>query len=203
MAFERVLDYGGASLVRDNVDARVTQEVRTGNYTYAGSSTGKRGIIDSQTDVGGWPAYASKPAPADSDSDGIPDGWLDKNYPGKKATDKNEDGYTYLEVYLNSLVEHITEAQLRFEDGSGLFGDTVPADEIIHYYNASDETLNIRSEKIVVETNIYTISGQRVMSLSPNKSEEIVGLSNLPKGAYIIQSFSEVNDTPAMTKIIK
>ena len=44
----------------------------------------------------------------DSDKDGIPDGWLSKNHPGKSANDLNFDGYTYLEVYLNSLVNHLT-----------------------------------------------------------------------------------------------
>ena len=37
------------------------------------SRTGR--IIDSQKDVGGWPAYASGPAPADADADGMPDDW--------------------------------------------------------------------------------------------------------------------------------
>jgi len=43
----------------------------------------------------------------DSDEDGIPDGWLKKYYPGKKANDRNKEGYTYLELYLNSLVAHL------------------------------------------------------------------------------------------------
>ena len=64
-------------------------------------------IIDSQKDVGGWPAYASGPAPADADADGMPDDWerahgLDPADPadGPRA---GRDGYTNLEVYLNEL----------------------------------------------------------------------------------------------------
>ena len=34
---------------------------------------------------------------------------LDTNYSGKNALDINEKGFTYLEVYLNSLINKITE----------------------------------------------------------------------------------------------
>ncbi len=104
-AYEKVLFSAGASFVRDTVDRRIVEEVRTGTATYKGSKSGLSGLIDSQEDVGGWPEYKSKSAPEDSDNDGIPDKWLKKNYKKKKATDFNEDGYTYLEVYLNSLVD--------------------------------------------------------------------------------------------------
>ena len=75
-----------------------------GTYTFEGSKGSSNGLIDSQTDVGGWIQYKSLPSPADSNNDGIPDGWLEKKYPGKKSTDFDRKGFTYLEVYLNSLV---------------------------------------------------------------------------------------------------
>ena len=104
-AYEEVLAHGGASLVRDAVDRRLVEEVRSGGATFSGSVGGKPGLIDSQNDVGGWPEYHSTDAPHDSNNDGVPDGWLEKNdYHSKKATDKNEEGYTYLEVYLNRLL---------------------------------------------------------------------------------------------------
>jgi pectate lyase len=50
-AYKSVLEQAGALLpVRDSVDARVINEVKTG----------KGRIIDSQRDVGGWPVYAEK-----------------------------------------------------------------------------------------------------------------------------------------------
>ncbi|GHT21988.1 hypothetical protein AGMMS4957_11650 [Bacteroidia bacterium] len=49
-AYEAVLKDAGASLVRDAVDARIVNEVRNGTFTY-----GDKGLIDSQTQVGGWP----------------------------------------------------------------------------------------------------------------------------------------------------
>lgn len=65
------------------------------------------GIIDSQEDVGGWPELKSLPAPTDSDHDGMPDEWEKKNgLNPNDAADRNQktsDGYTSLEMYLNSL----------------------------------------------------------------------------------------------------
>ena len=87
-------DVGATRPRRDAVDARVVREVESGSGR----------IVDSQKDVGGWPAYASGPLPADADADGMPDGWerargLDPA-DGPRARD---DGYTNLEVYLNDL----------------------------------------------------------------------------------------------------
>jgi hypothetical protein len=70
------------------------------------NGTGK--IINDETEVGGWPAYASGEPPVDTVRDGIPDEW--KKAHGLKLNDPNvavavnADGYTMLEVYLNSLV---------------------------------------------------------------------------------------------------
>jgi hypothetical protein len=101
-AFDLVLKLAGASLVRDAIDTREVNDVIKG--------TGK--LIDSQKEVGGWPAYNSKPAPADSDRDGMPDEWEKKNgLNPNDATDRNlyskNKNYTNIEVYLNGLVEHL------------------------------------------------------------------------------------------------
>ena len=110
-AYERVLASAGASYKRDKTDTRITNETRDGlaPERASGNNGTKPGMIDSQADVGGWEIYTydANNVPVDSDMDGVPDGWLEKNYPGKTANDTNADGYTYLEVYLNSLVEHI------------------------------------------------------------------------------------------------
>lgn len=112
-AYETVLSLAGASLVRDAVDKRIVQEVRTGTTTYKGSKTGLPGIIDSQNDVGGWPVLQSLPAPKDTDRDGMPDAWETER--GLNPNTYNPNGYnldsqyTNLEVYLNSLVAHIME----------------------------------------------------------------------------------------------
>lgn len=109
-AYELVLQQSGASLVRDVVDARVVRDVREGTATYSGSSGHQPGIIDSQKDVGGWPELQSLPAPEDSDDDGMPDSWelkhkLDPNSAADGLANDLDEGYTNLEVYLNSLVK--------------------------------------------------------------------------------------------------
>ena len=109
-AFKFVLKESGASLVRDAVDQRVVHEVETGTATYKGSRTGLPGIIDTQEDVGGWPELKSKPAPRDSDGDGMPDEWenkhqLNPNDPQDGAACNHSSRYTNLEVYLDELVK--------------------------------------------------------------------------------------------------
>ena len=111
-AFETVLAKAGCSLHRDAIDLRIINEVRDGKYTYTGSNGSQNGLIDTQSDVGGWPTYNSSTPPLDSDGDGIPDSWETAN--GLDPT-QYKDGnavtlgapYTNLEVYLNSLVRNL------------------------------------------------------------------------------------------------
>ncbi|MBL8173354.1 MAG: hypothetical protein JNK48_01705 [Bryobacterales bacterium] len=98
-AFDIVLNQAGATLPkRDAVDARIVSEVRAG----AGA------IIDSQWEVGGWPKYEHARPPRDSDRDGMPDDWelarnLNPRSPADAAQDRDGDGYTNIEEYLNSI----------------------------------------------------------------------------------------------------
>ena len=117
-AFQSVLKNVGANLPkRDAIDSRIIKEVRGGYATYEGNSykqeqevadsTKISGIIDSQYDVGGWPELESLPAPKDTDHDGMPDEWEQKNgLNPNNADDRNkvgDNGYTMLENYLNSI----------------------------------------------------------------------------------------------------
>lgn len=98
-ALKEVLEYVGAVLPkRDAVDARLVEHVRTGSGR----------MIDSQKDVGGWPEYRSPAAPADADGDGMPDEWekrrgLNPALAADGAADRDGDGYTNLEEYLNGV----------------------------------------------------------------------------------------------------
>ena len=72
------------------------------------AQTGK--LIDSQNDVGGWDPYPMERRPNhwDSDRDGMPDAWekangLNPNVPADRNDDRDGDGYTNLEEYINSL----------------------------------------------------------------------------------------------------
>lgn len=115
-AYNRVLAYVGASLKRDAVDNRIVSEATNGTFTYTGSNGSTKGLIDTQSDVGGWPAYNSTTAPTDTDNDGMPNSWETAN--GLNSSNAS-DGilytlsptYTNLEVYINGLVGTITTNQ--------------------------------------------------------------------------------------------
>ena len=88
--------------MRDAVDERLIKCII--------NKTGK--VIDSQNDVGGWDLYPSvgRPAGFDSDQDGMPDAWerksgLDPDDPADGNHDRNNDGFTNLEEYMNSLTQ--------------------------------------------------------------------------------------------------
>lgn len=117
-AFNKVLAYSGASLYRDEIDARYMEEAKTGTAKYKGSITKSPGIIDKVSDVNGYTeanfGKGSRPADFDTDKDGIPDAWEVAN--GLNPNDASDaltysldskGYYTNLEVYANSLVEDI------------------------------------------------------------------------------------------------
>jgi hypothetical protein len=98
----------------DPHDQRVLAEVRDGTAKFKGSKTGLPGLPDSQDDVGGLDNYpvVHRPAGWDSDRDGMPDAWevaqgLDPRDARDGRVDRNGDGFTNLEDYLNGLVGEI------------------------------------------------------------------------------------------------
>jgi hypothetical protein len=123
-AFDFVIANVGATLpVRDAVDKRITEQVRTGKITYKEMKTDtdfqfkvrklpkdsyKLGIITAPWQVGGYPDYKGTPY-KDSDNDGIPDAWeIAHGLNPHDASDspklaKNGGGYSNIEVYLNTL----------------------------------------------------------------------------------------------------
>ena len=102
-AYDEVIKYAGCSKpLRDKVDSDIIDDVLNGTAKY-----GNNGIIDNPSDVGGWPVLKSEPAPIDTDHDGMPDDWEDENGLEKSNPDDrnnvSSDGYTMLEIYLNSI----------------------------------------------------------------------------------------------------
>jgi len=94
-----VLRGAGATLPRrDAIDTRVVNNVE---------QQGGR-IIDSPEQVGGYGVLAGGESPQDSDEDGMPDAWessigLNAADGADGNADRNGDGYTNVEEYLNSL----------------------------------------------------------------------------------------------------
>jgi hypothetical protein len=117
IAYDRVLDFAGASLKRDAVDTRIIGHVKNGTYTASGSNGSANGIIDSQEDVGGWPVLNSTAPAKDSDADGMPDDWekamgLDPLVANANAKNLST-AYDNIEVYTHSLVKTISENQIK------------------------------------------------------------------------------------------
>lgn len=139
-AYEKVLDFCGASLWRDAADARYAEEAATGTTTFNGDvamvkngttypTSKTKGILDwindptSETQEPKTASYPelkneTRPANFDTDGDGIPDDWETAN--GLNPSDASDavqttidtkGWYTNIEVYANSLVEHIVKAQ--------------------------------------------------------------------------------------------
>lgn len=122
-AYGKVLDYAGACLHRDSFDSLMVYDVRNGVATYTGSGL-SYGFVNSQDDNkpadacdnwSAWPTLKQYDEITDADGDGIDDGWEKANglnpTNGDDRNEYNADGYTMLEVYLNSLVSDITDAQ--------------------------------------------------------------------------------------------
>ncbi len=120
-----VLNNAGATLpVRDAVDKRITEQVRTGKIVYSDNvklpetqfkyrrlppDSYKIGIITDPSQVGGYPDYKGTPY-KDSDGDGMPDEYERKkglnpnNAADASQYSKSKSGYTNIEEYLNSIV---------------------------------------------------------------------------------------------------
>ena len=101
-AYADVISLAGAGDTahpRGAVDTRIVNDIING--------TGS--IINSQSEVGGWPTYNGGTPYPDSDQDGMDDDWevrygLDPSNPDDHSADRNNDGYTNLEEFLNCMV---------------------------------------------------------------------------------------------------
>lgn len=112
LAYKIVLSDVGANMpVIDNHDIRIINETLTGTTSTVGSKSGKPGLIDRESDAGGYEEFPeeSRSADFDSDGDGMPDWWENaagyNPYVADNNNDDDRDGYTALEEYLNWIAE--------------------------------------------------------------------------------------------------
>lgn len=244
-AFEKVLEFAGASLKRDAHDTRIVEETRNGTAAFRGlspynglgtvtypagtvigtttltttttinwksTSYPKKGIIDSETDIrpanapsdwSPWPLLISADQVPDSNADGIPDGWLELNYPGKTYNDTNDEGFTLLEDYLNSLVKDITTAQ-------NLNAITVSVDQpsfIVSkpsvYFFADNQLLQLKADQTMNKVRIADTTGRILKEKMLNSTHEEFQLDTFPSGVYLVQVCFTDTNAPYITKIIK
>jgi len=124
-AYKLVLAYAGCSKKRDFIDTRIIEETRNGTATYIGSVTKGAekcpGLIDLPMDVKpegafrAWPELSDGGVSADelrdTDGDGIPDIWETAHGLNPKDVSDginktlSKEGYTNLEVYMNSCTD--------------------------------------------------------------------------------------------------
>ena len=190
-AYEKVLAYVGASLYRDEIDARYMEEAKTGTATYKGSISKSPGIIDKVSDVNGYTeanfGTGSRPAGFDTDKDGIPDEWEKAN--GLNPNDASDaltysldakDYYTNIEVYANSLVENIMKA----ENQDALSG-------VDEYYPTSTSTgisQTVVDKGEVASITYYALNGTRL---------------NAPAKGVCIRKITYSNGKTVTDKVIK
>lgn len=180
-AYEKVLAYVGASLYRDEIDARYMEEAKTGTATYKGSITNSPGIIDKVSDVKGYTetnfGTGSRPAGFDTDKDGIPDEWEKAN--GLNPNDASDaltcsldkkGYYTNIEVYANSLVENI----MKSENADAL-------NAVDEYYPATISTgisQTIVDKGEVASITYYALNGSRLNAPAKGISIRKITYSN-------------------------
>ncbi len=188
-AYELVLQYAGASLNRDETDARVMDEVKNGlTPDRASNGTTRGGLIDTQSDVGGWETYTydSSEVPEDYDNDGMPDDWEDrKGLDPVDPSDRNNinaEGYTMLEVYNNSLVA----------DNGPTAVKNIQADQAIRVFpNPVQQTLNWENVISAGSYKVFDLSGSLILEGECSGVLQQVSVENLQPGLYLLHLDSE------------
>lgn len=154
-AYQTVLDTVGV-FPRDHVEKRIIEETRTNTYTYTGSKSHKKGIIDTPSDAEGFYDYPAVAPLLDTDQDGMPDVWEATNGCDPNTADNNvrhASGYTMLEMYLNDAM-----SKEPMDDG------------YVEPQGIEQPTANAKANKILREgqlliqrgEKVYTITGQLI-----------------------------------------
>lgn len=195
-AYESVLNNAGATHpYRDDVDYRIADEVRYGYATYEGETYEKNknvadksqlcGIIDSQEDVGGWPELKSAPAPLDTDGDGMPDEWEMKYGLDPQTADNNQlnaEGYTAIEVYINSLAGETMNTNF---GGASVESLTADVESLTATWCPETSMLTLSTDGIGATLSVYTLSGMLTRQMIADDNR--VDLSSLSQGTYIVK----------------
>ena len=162
-AYETVLAKAG-TINRDQIEQRVVDEVRNKTAQYKGTTLNKAGFIDSPDDAEGWPTYVSATPYADNDHDGMDDTWetahgFDPNDPDDGPRVASAEGYTALEIFLNSLM-----------------GEYIPVTTAIR---------NVEHQVELKRVDVYGMNG--TLKSRHTTSSHIVDLTTLPQGVYLVR----------------
>lgn len=197
-AYQSVVSKSG-TINRDSVERRVIREVKTGTATFK-ASLGTMGIIDKSFDAEGYLAYAPASAPVDNDRDGMADEWeTASGLNPADATDRNlltKDGYTALEVYLNSLVGEMIEHDFK---ASGV--DQITAHKIEIFPTIATDKLTLISNLSLKSVSFFSLVGSKIRTILLDGNNSI-DITFLKQGCYTISVAAE-NGENEQFKFIK
>jgi len=182
-AYQSILTKVG-TINRDSVERRIIRELKTGTASFK-ASQGKWGIIDKPNNAEGYLSYPAATPVVDEDRDGMADDW--ETSVGLNPTDANDrnyvtkEGYTALEVYLNSLMGEYIEPKF-----SPSAINDITSYQIAVKPTSVKDYMTIESEIPVKSFSIYSINGEKLFTseLYPASSFD---LSFLSKGCYILK----------------
>jgi len=207
-AYTAVLAKAGA-FPRDAVDSRIVNEVAT--KTASGTSTVARypsaintavsppdttwtanryfgltvGIIDQPVGAGGYPTYNTYNTIVDADHDGMDDVWeLANGLDPTNPADRNlltKDGYTALEVYINSLVGENIDHNFTPSAVQQILSHRISV-----YPSVATDNLTLSSDLILKSATIFSIDGKKVIGI-PVENNKPIEVTLLAKGCYILE----------------
>jgi len=183
-AFKNVLSDVGCNYESlDNNEKRLVQETLKGTFSKTGSRSGKKGLIDKESDSEGWNGLGiiseTRDSDWDTDGDGIPNwfetekGWSTSDLNNNHVDGSSTGWYTDLEIYLNWMAcPHFIDLEVGVEkiiDLATYFaGYTNPDYTIV----TSDIDVSISNKKLVVNP---TTSG--LFSVQVKATESSISLT--------------------------
>lgn len=188
-AYKSVTSYAGASLKRDAVDTRVVNNILNGTVTVTTGSNGSTGgYIDSQKDVGGWPAYTYQESevPVDTDGDGMPDNW--ETAKGLNPSVANgslytlSTSYTNIEVYLNELAAPVVSAQIPTD-----VVNPVAVQASIYPNPVTNAIFTVETPGVMNRIQILSLKAEVLNEFRLVNNRVQLNTASLPAGIYIVK----------------
>ena len=179
-AYQSILEKVG-TYNRDSVERRIIRELKEGTATFK-ASRGTFGIIDKSTDAEGFLTYKQAEPPVDADRDGMADNWEVANgLNPNNSEDRNlvtPEGYTALEVYLNSLMgEYIVPNFTGVKNIKQTFFSIFPT--------IVKDKFEITSDIPLKSATIINMNGQKISDFSLTEKTSI-DVKNLIAGYYLV-----------------
>ena len=179
-AYQSILEKVG-TYNRDSVERRIIRELKDGTATFK-ASRGTFGIIDKSTDAEGFLTYKQAEPPVDADRDGMADNWEVANgLNPNNSEDRNlvtPEGYTALEVYLNSLMgEYIVPNFTGVKNIKQTFFSIFPT--------IVKDKFEITSDFPLKSATIINMNGQKISDFSLTEKTSI-DVKNLIAGYYLV-----------------